>query len=68
MIISKPTVAIFSYSVTVVGLSWLATYMFMAAYMPVNGDPSDQPTVVLITGSVSLFPAPPLLSLPAKSQ
>lgn len=39
---------------TVVGIIWLSTFSFMVAYIAENADASDQPTVVLITGSVSI--------------
>ncbi|XP_052093221.1 nuclear pore complex protein Nup214-like isoform X2 [Mytilus californianus] len=35
----------------VVGIIWLSTFSFMVAYIADNADASDQPTVVLITGS-----------------
>ncbi|VDI49529.1 nuclear pore complex protein Nup214 [Mytilus galloprovincialis] len=35
----------------VVGIIWLSTFSFMVAYIAENADASDQPTVVLITGS-----------------
>ncbi|KAK3087296.1 hypothetical protein FSP39_004343 [Pinctada imbricata] len=40
----------------VIGLTWLSTYVFLVAYVSVSGDPSEQPSVVLVTGSKDAAP------------
>ncbi|KAJ8305501.1 hypothetical protein KUTeg_016046 [Tegillarca granosa] len=40
---------------TVVGVTWVSTYVFIAAYVAIDADRSVQPTVILITGSVKLY-------------
>ena len=38
-------------AVSVRGVSWISTYMFLASYFP-SGSPDEQPIVVLTSGSV----------------
>jgi len=39
---------------SVIGLIWLSTFSFMVAYIAVDAEMDDQPSIFLITGGVSI--------------
>ena len=47
------SVHVYLYSVAVC-VTWISTYSFLVSYLPNQAAPNDQPTVVMIIGSVSI--------------
>ncbi|KAJ8300435.1 hypothetical protein KUTeg_021954 [Tegillarca granosa] len=48
---------------TVVGVTWVSTYVFIAAYVAIDADRSVQPTVILITGSKDAAATPTYVNM-----